>query len=665
MPTTFVVPTIFTAVDKFTGPLSKLSGATSAFANRAEVSMARAERGFRSLMAPLTGLRNMMNNIGYYVGIYTFIRAMRQAFNVVADFEQAQVDIAAVTNKSISHNKELADRARVLAIRYGEAASSVMGLNLAMIKLGFTESQGVSLNQLNQISEAVLKTSIALRTTDVEDVGQKIGSILTAFSIDKTQVGLVGDLLAKAADLSALDWSSLSTMLPTAIKSADIAWDKEGLDPIEKLKRILAMFAAVRNAQVHVASGSTAIKNILMKSVGQYGISETELLQKIFEAPNQLKKAYKLVGPKSLVSALPLAEAQASGFTQKFIDDLTKGAPGYTESISSKRLNSMRGSLKLLGTAYDEFILSFESGEGKLSKTISGLLQITRTMFLLGAGTEQAREQIAKMPQTIVDTANQWASWLSLIWDFIKLFVMVKALLISMRLVLFAVTASQWLWNAALAVTGFMHKKNLVALLTSWRGLLVYNIATRAVAIGQTLMNVAMWASPLVLFAVGILAIVGGMKLLNSWMDSAVNGINAYSSAMDVALDKHEKFYMEEQNPFADPNSPYRQIDPAGASKFDMWQKQKAIEQMQSQQNGFFSDKFNSGFYDLKEKVNNRFNGQEEGFRASQMNGTIKLEIDDKGNYVKKVRSDNVDILPVVSGSQAEWMRKVQEQYGR
>lgn len=651
MPTTFTIPSIFTAVDRFSAPLRGMSMATNSFAARSNVAIARVERGFRSLMTPLNSLKGMLNNIGYYVGIYTFIRAIKGAYDVVADFQQAQVDISAVTGKSVRENRALADQARSLSLRYGEAAKSVLALDLGLIKLGYSQ------DQVLKMSEAVMTASIALKATP-DELGKKIGAILQAFKIPETATQDVADLLSKAADLSALDWSDLSTMLPTAMQSAALAWGD--VDPLDQFKRLLALFATVRNAQVHVASGATGIKNMLVDA-GIRGKDYQDMIQQIIESPNQLKKAYKLFGRRTLVSALPVAEAQKMGGIEDFIDKLNTQSPGYAMKVASQRLVSLRGIVQLLGTAYDEFILSLDSGEGKLSKAFMGIANTARTMLLLAAGTEQANQTLRQMPSEVISSAQSWLNFFSVLWTVIKAFIILKAILIATRVVTMAMTAGQWLLNAALMVTSFLNKKNLLGMFASIRGLFVYNIATRQMAIAQTLLNVAMYASPLIVFAIGILAIVGVMKLMSNWTDKLISGITGYSDALSGANDGFQKFYMNNEDMFSGDDAwKARMMNPALARQYDLAQTEKAnndylfgrLQNLQPTQEGQFVKRV--------DRENPRAAMQENmGFRQANTSGTIKLEINDKGGYVKNVETDNKNIMPKVTGTNQDWYNQV------
>lgn len=529
MPATFTIPSIFTAVDRFSGPMKAMGNAVHGFASKATIQVARAERAFRSLLSPIMGLRNMLNNIGYYIGIYTFIRAMRDAYNVVADFEQAQIDISAVTGKSVKENAALANQARMMALRYGEAAASISALQLSLIKLGYSESQVL------KMTEPVLTASIALKGVP-DEVAKKMGAILQAFKIPANDTQQVADLLAKAADLSALDWSDLSTMLPTAMQSAALAWND--VAPLEQFKRLLALFATVRNAQVHVASGATGIKNMLVDA-GIRGKDYQELIQRIIDSPNELKKAYKLFGRRTLVSALPIAEAQKMGSIEDFITQLSgPAAQGYALQVASKRLDSLRGNAKLLGAAYDELILSIDNGSGPIGTALKQFFTVGRTMLYLASGSDAAKDALTSVDSATISSAENWLMLTKAVLTIIKWFIIFKVVLIAAKIALFA-------YNVALGIAVALGWKNVFALRGNSVALAVYAGAARIGAAATWLFNSALLAGvgtlALILGAIGLVA-TAVYLIIDNWNEWGA-AVTLFLGPLGTAVSMLKSFY--------------------------------------------------------------------------------------------------------------------------
>lgn len=494
----FTIPSAFIAVDRFSNPMMKMGRAVGMFVNRAEVGMARVERAFRRAMAPLTAMQNSLRGMGVYIGLFTAVLLARSALNVMADFEQAQVDIAAVTGQSVDKNKMLADQARVLALRYGQAASSVLALDLALIKAGYAQ------RQITQMIEPITTGAVALKA-EPESLGKIVNAILKSFKMPESETKNVVDLMTKAADLSTMDWPDIETMLPRAMQTASLA----GMS----FKELLSLFAAARDAQVHVASGSVAIKNMLIQGA-IHGKTFQEMMDKIIESPNSIRKAYKMFGPRSLVTALPLAEAQKMKTTEDFMKKLEATFRGYSEQVAKVRLDSIRGRLALMRRSWEELIIAIDDGRGPLGNAIKQYLDVASAMLLISADSDQAKDKLSQMDKTVIELANKYLTWAKIIATVIGLFILMRLVLIAWNVVLFVGKALLFAWSVALGVAAAMGWANVMSLKGNIVAITVLRGATAIATAAQWAWNVALMANPIGLVIAAVLALIGVVYLL-------------------------------------------------------------------------------------------------------------------------------------------------------
>jgi hypothetical protein len=508
MPPGLTIPSIFVAVDRFSSPIRAMRGALNSFVARSEIGLAKVERGFRRLLSPMTGFQNMLRGLGVYIGLFSALILFRNAVGIMADFEQAQVNISAVTGKTIQQNKALADQARVLALRYGEAAKSVLDLDLNLIKAGFTNGQAL------QMAGPIVSGAVALKAVP-DELSKTVGAVIRAFKmpsgnneIGKTTQDIV-DLLAKAADLSALDWTDLQTMLPRAMQTASLA----GMD----FKDLITLFAMARNAQVHVASGSVAIKNMLIKGA-IWNDTFSGMLDKIIASPDAIKKAYKMFGSRSLVTALPLAEAKKLGDMQKFRDQLEKSFSGYAEGVATKRLDSIRGKITLFKRAWEELVLAIDDGRGPLGTAIKQYLDVGSAMLLIAADSDIARQKLSTMDGSVVALAHKYLKWL-------KIAGYVTAGMIGLRVALVLFNASLVAcrlmligWNITLGISASLGWANVAALRGNIVALTVLRGILAVVTAAQFLWNAALAANPIGLIVIAIASLVAWILILvNNW----------------------------------------------------------------------------------------------------------------------------------------------------
>lgn len=501
MPATFTVPSVFTAVDRFSGTMKVMGNAVNAFASKSEVALSRVDRMFRGLMMPINSFRRALNSIGLYLGIWLFIRAAQVAVGVMMDFEQAQVNISAVTGRTIKQNEALANQARELAVRYGEAATRVSELQYELIKMGFANK---SITPVLEMTPSIVMGARALGA-DPSELAKMLGADLTAFNIPTSQADKVIDMYAKIADLSALDFSSMQTMLANSRS----AWAQTG-KPLEEL---LVLMAVLRNAQLHVATSGTGIKNMTIdNAIANKNLNDQ--LMKVIGSENKIKQAYKMYGRRTFQSVLPLAGALESGNIAQLQKQLAEGSAGYAQRLADIKLDSTRGRLSLLNAAYKELILTIDDGNGgPISTAIKRYAEIGSAMLLITSGSDAANSRLRTMDKTVIGSAHSVLTWLKVLYQLVKWLVILKIATIVLRTAIVA-------YNVAMGVAVVFGWRNVFALRASSVAMATYRTIMIGVTAAQWLLNAAMAANPIGLIIAGIAAMVAlTTALVNNYED--------------------------------------------------------------------------------------------------------------------------------------------------
>lgn len=495
MPATFTIPSVFTAVDRFSGPMKAMGAAVTGFAAKSEVALSRVDRLFRGLMMPVNQFRRALNSIGLYLGIWLFIRAAQVAVGVMMDFEQAQVNISAVTGRTIKQNEALSNQARELAVRYGEAATRVSELQYELIKMGFANK---SITPVLEMTPSIVVGARALGA-DPSELAKMLGADLTAFNIPTSDANKVIDMYAKIADLSALDFSSLQTMLANSRS----AWAQTG-KPLEEL---LVLMAVLRNAQLHVATSGTGIKNMTIdNAIANKDLNEQ--LMRVINSENKIQKAYKMYGRRTFQSVLPLAKALETGNIDQLQKQLAAGSTGYAQRLADIKLDSTRGHLSLLNAAYKELILTIDDGNGgPISTAIKRYSNIVSAMLLITSGSDAANSRLNTMDKTVVASAGSALTWLKVLFQLVKWIIILKVVTMAAR-------AAILVYNVALGIAVALGWRNVFALRAGSVALGTYRVIMTAVTAAQWLFNAAMAANPIGLIITGIAALVGLTTML-------------------------------------------------------------------------------------------------------------------------------------------------------
>lgn len=534
--TQFTVPTAFTVMDKFTGPVRGMQNAMSAFASKAEVGLARAERGFRRLISPLTAVNKLMMGLGIYVGLFSLVRLFTGAVDIVADFQQANADLAVVMGVTTKSNKALSLEARRVGLAYGEAATEVVKMQHALATLGFEQPE------IMKMGAPLITGVAALEGSTTEKLAETVGAVVNTFNnLGAGDTQHILDVMALSANRTALNFEKLATTLPIVSGPANAL--------NISFEETVALLGVLSNAGVHVATSATSLKNIFIDSAKK-GHTYQEVLANIAKQSDKLTYANKKFGKRSVVSALVLEQKmfEAKNGVHALTEEFKNVEVGLTEMIAKQRLDTFTGGIKLAKAAYQEFILGIEDGTGKYAATAQRLASIITAVLLLSTNSDAAREAISKMDAGVVQTAANWIVWIERIWDFAKALLFVKAVMIATRAVTVIMTGIQWAWNAAMGVSAFITRSNAIALKGNAVALTTLRTLTLLTTASQWGLNFAMYASPLIIFAVGIAAVVGVMSLMSGWLDDLTSGFNTFNGAITDSGNTLKTFYADEQS---------------------------------------------------------------------------------------------------------------------
>lgn len=462
--TVFTIPSIFTAVDKFSGPMRNMGNAVQGFVGRSERLLGRANMAFSRLLAPITSLNKMLMGLGFYVGLFTLVRIIKNAIDIFANFQQANTDLAVVMGTTAKKNKILADDARRIGLAYGEAATDVVKMQHALATLGFEQSS------ILKMGRPLITGAAALEGADPKKLADIVGAMINTFdNLDDSNTQHILDVMALSANRTALNFEKLATTLPIVAGPANAL----GIT----FEQVVALLGTLQNAGIHVATSATSLKNIFIDSQKR-GHTYSQMLDNVANNTDKLTYAYDKFGKRSVVSALVLAQKlkETAGLTK----ELQNAKLGLTEDIAIERINTFRGAQKLLNAAYQEFILAIEDGNGPIAQALVLYMKTAAALLLLSSDSDQAREALTKMDSGIIASAKRWKFW-------IKLILWASAALIAAKIILFA-------WSAAIGIANIA--------MQIWTGL------TYAMTGAQWLLNAAMAANPIGLIIIAIAALL-------------------------------------------------------------------------------------------------------------------------------------------------------------
>lgn len=304
-------------------------------------------------------------------GIFTGVTAaagalfgvLKNGFKTTFDFEKAMSDVRAISGATGDDFKSLRDNAIALGGSTKFTAVEVAGLQKEYAKLGFAT------DQILEITSATLSLASATGSSLAESASVA-GSVLRAFQLDATQMGMVVDVMAASFTQSALDMNKFATAMQTAGPVAAATG--------RSIQRTSAELSVLANAGLDASVSGTSLRNIYLE-LEQKGLSFEEAMQMINSTSNKASLSLDLFGKRGAVAGLVLAAnvEEADRFTESY-----DNAAGSAEKMAEVMEDNVRGSMTKFSSAWEGLVLRTNESEGAIKgflDTMTTLVQAINT----------------------------------------------------------------------------------------------------------------------------------------------------------------------------------------------------------------------------------------------------------------------------------------------
>jgi TP901 family phage tail tape measure protein len=327
--------------------------------------MTRSEKVINKVKKSFLGLKNVIGSLGLIVGVSTIFRNLT---GVIVEYNQAQTDLIAITQKSEEELAGLTEQARQLGATTQFSATEITGLQIELAKLGFTTQE--IMDSTGGIANFAAATGV-----EIPRAAKLAGSALRAFGLDATEIDRVVSTLGVATTKTALDFSQLETGLSTvAPVAASFGFSIEDTT---------ALLGQLSNAGFDASSAATATRNILLNLADANGDLAKQLGRPVKNAEDLTAGLQKLQAQGiDLADALELTDKRSVAAFSTFIsgsDSLVKLRDDITDvndeldKMAADRLTSISGQMKLVNSAWEEYILKTDEAFS-ISSSIAGTL---------------------------------------------------------------------------------------------------------------------------------------------------------------------------------------------------------------------------------------------------------------------------------------------------
>jgi TP901 family phage tail tape measure protein len=431
----FTVPSIFTAVDKFTAPLRKMTAATQSFTKKAEVGVARLNRRLNKLTPSLGGLGKQMLA---FASMTALVAGIGSAINTVKDFEQANANLAGKMGQTVQMTKVLTDDAIRLGSVTSKTATEVSELQFAYAGLGFSQKE------ILNVTEATINGSVAMNS-QLAETAELTGAMIRTFdgfsSVDAPEIL---DQMTLATQKSALNFEKLNSALPNVAGAANAA----GIP----FTQLLALLGKLSDAGIDASASGTALKNIFIKSAKK-GLDYNQILGEIEKNQDKLTAANDEFGKVAAVSGTILSNnIRQTAELSKVLDSAAAGQEnaGVAARTAATQLDTLDGALTLLGSAYEGLLLQINEGTGAMGifKTIVQFVANNIKAIAITIGVLVGAFAVLKIGVLAAQGAL-WAYRTAMLVSAIATGTMSKAIATN-EVALAAYSVVQWIANTAL-----------------------------------------------------------------------------------------------------------------------------------------------------------------------------------------------------------------------
>ena len=301
---------------------------------------------YKSALGGAVGaMKRFAGALGIVAGVQLLVRGLKDAFNVVKNFDQAQANLASVLGISRDAMGALTKQAKELGATTKFTASQVAELQLEYAKLGFT------MEQIEGMTEATLQLAAAAGT-ELGNAASIVGATMRGFGLDVTETQRVVDLMANSFSKSSLDIEKFKTGMAAVAPAASTA----GFS----IERTTALLGTLTNSGIDASTAGTGLRNIFLELTNK-GLTFEEAMAKITNATDQNAAALSLFGKRGATLGVILANNQTG------VDDLTtalENSGGAAKEMADKQLDTLGGSLDILRSAWEGVILEMNEGTG-------------------------------------------------------------------------------------------------------------------------------------------------------------------------------------------------------------------------------------------------------------------------------------------------------------
>lgn len=335
----------------------------------------------------IASLKKFAGALGIVGGIQLLNKGLRSTFDIVKNFDQAQANLASVLGVSRDEMSGLTEMSKQLGATTKFTASEVSELQLEFAKLGFTQKE------IEGVTEATLQLAAA-SGTDLGNAASITGSTIRAFGLDVSETQRVVDVMAQSFSASSLDIDKFQTAMGSVAPVAASAG--------YSVEQTTAMLGTLTDAGIDASTAGTGLRNVFLE-LSATGMTFEEAMDKIRNASDKNAVSLGLFGTRGATIGTVLSN---SGEQIEALTERLNNAGGAAQEMADKQLDTLQGSLQLLNSAWEGYILGAD-GAGGVSDKLKNIIKFLadNLVIILDTIYEVGKAFVVYKATTILVTA--------------------------------------------------------------------------------------------------------------------------------------------------------------------------------------------------------------------------------------------------------------------
>lgn len=489
----FVIPSIFTAIDKFSSPVKGMSRNIEVFASKAEIGIARSERAFRKLTPVLSETSKQFLSMASTAAIAGAIIA-GGAFSTksLMDYETELQNLQAITGVSGKGFDLFKSKIQDVA-----AQTKTSSVDVAKAFTAIANNQPELLKDADALA-AVSKSSILLAHAskmELQPAGEALTQILNQFGKGAKDAAATIDILAAgsvAGSSEIRDTAEAIQKFGTVAANAGIKINEsvalielaskfeKGAEAGSKLRNILITMSSIK-VQDPKALADLRRLGVNMNIVADKSLPLNTRLQEMSKISKSNAALFHVFGKENQALATGVLSTAANFNTMLKAVNTT----GKAQEMAAKNNDTLKIALQQASAAWVNMLTSSDNATAGL------VMAKTATRFV----TDHLRTIV-----TIgVSVIGFFAAW---------------------KVVLILSKVSMVAYNIVLGLNNAITKTSTVYTASQTVAMNTQVFATKAATAAQWLWNAAMSANPLGFIIIGIAALIGLVTaVVKKWND--------------------------------------------------------------------------------------------------------------------------------------------------